>query len=103
MEKSLYYKEEPKFDNDYKIVKKELYSEGINCFPTKEEAIRHYKKAFQVAADKHSQIMNAIEKIKEEIIDFRFDYYMKGDTYGIYEEGSYIGIIVERYEFKFLL
>lgn len=47
--------------------------------------------------------MNAIEKIKEEIIDFRFDYYMKGDTYGIYEEGSYIGIIVERYEFKFLL
>ena len=84
--KKTYYRVEPKFDNDYKVVKKELY-----------------KKAYQVAADKHSQIMNAIEKIKEEIIDFRFDYYMEGDTYGIYEDGSYIGITVERYEFKFLL
>lgn len=103
MEKSLYYKVEPKFDDDYKVVKKELYGKGVNCFSTEEEAVRHYKKAYQVAADKHSQIMNAIEKIKEEIIDFRFEYYMEGDTYGIYEDGSYIGITVERYEFKFLL
>ena len=97
--KKTYYRVEPKFDNDYKVVKKELYNKGINCFLTEEDAVRHYKKAYQVAADKHSQIMNAIEKIN----DFRFDYYMEGDTYGIYEDGSYIGITVERYEFKFLL
>lgn len=103
MERVLYYRVEPKFNNDYNVVKKELYRKGINCFLTENEAVNHYKKAYKIAEDKQIQIMNAIEKIKKEIIDFRFDYYMEGDTFGIYEDGAYLSINVEGYKFKFLL
>lgn len=102
MEKTLYYKVEPRFDGRYKIKELKLYRKGVNCFPTKEDALKHYRKAYKTAVNKYNQVMDAIAKIKEEIVDFRFDYYTDGDTYGIFEEGSYIEIIVENYEFRFL-
>lgn len=101
MEKVLYYRIDPKFNDNYVVIKRELYRKGINYFSTEEEAVKHYKKAYKIAIEKHSQIMEAIAEIKENIIDFKFDYYMEGDTFGIYEDGSYIGITVNGYDFKF--
>lgn len=55
-----------------------------------------------MTTDKYNQLLKAFAKIKEDMdLDFSFDYYMEGDTYGIYDEGCYISFLVNGYEFKF--
>lgn len=102
MEKQVYYKIEPKFNNDYKIVKKEAYNKGFNCFLTEKEAIKDYKKAYKKAKNKYNQIIKEINKIKNNIVYFNIDYYIKGDMYGVYDDGLYIKINIDGYDFKFL-
>lgn len=101
MEKRLYYRAEPDINAQYTIIEREKYSQG-NWFLTKAEAKADYVKAYEIAKSKYSQLMEAFSKIKKEIVDFDIDYYMRGDTYGIYESGSYIHIAINGYNFMFL-
>lgn len=102
MEKKLYYRVEPKLNAQYEIIKREKYAQG-NWFLSEKEARADYKKAYQIAEEKHSQLMKGFAKLKEEIVDFSINDYMEGDTYGIYESGCYINITVNGYDIKFLL
>lgn len=97
-----YYRAEAKCNSDHKIVEREMYSQG-NWFLTKEEAKADFLRAYEIAENKYNKLLSAFSKIREELdIDFCFDYYMEGDTYGIYESGCYISFRVNGYEFKFL-
>ena len=39
--------------------------------------------------------------LKQELGDFEYDFFMCGDTFGIYDCGKYISFEVNGYNFKF--
>ena len=102
-EKELYYRYEHKTENSDTFVLKEkmLYGAGLNCFKNKEDATKHFKNAEEIAQEKYSKIMDGIEKLKDLVGDFSYNYFMSGDTYGIEEDGLYISFEVNGYNFTF--
>lgn len=103
MEKKLYYQYKNKSvgGNEFVLVEKWLYGAGINCFLTKEEAKAHFLEAIKIASKKYDKIMKGIDKLKESLGDFTFDYYMCGDTYGIDSDGMYLTFEVNGYIFRY--
>lgn len=101
MEKKKYYRYENENDNNFILKEKLLYGANRNCFISKEEAKTHFEKANKIALVKYENIMNGINELKELLGDFSYDYFMCGDTHGIYSDGMYIQFEVNGYEFKF--
>ena len=66
-----------------------LYGANKNCFISKEEAKTHFEEANKIALEKYENIIDGINKLKESLGDFSYDYFMCGDTYGIYSDGIY--------------
>jgi hypothetical protein len=66
-----------------------------------EEADAHFNNALALAQKKYEKIMNGINKLKESLGEFSYDYFMEGDTYGIYDDGLFITFEVNGYVFKF--
>lgn len=97
-----YYRAEPMYNTRYEIKELMRLGRSTNCFSTREEAEADFLKAQQIALSKYNQVLEGLDALRERLVAFHFDYYMKGDTYGIYEDGSYIGFTVNNYEFKFL-
>lgn len=103
MEYKKYYRVQPTFDTDYKIEELNLIGRNKNCFLSKKEAEKDFFKAQKIAIKKINQVLEGLQQLRKDLeIDFDFDYYMEGDLYGIYEDGLYISIPVNGYEFKFL-
>lgn len=102
-EKKLFYRYESKTTgkNDFAIVEKMLYGAHRNCFLTKEEATTHFEDSYKTALDRYEKIIEGIEKLKESLGDFSYSYFFHGDTHGIYEDGMYIEISVNDYDFQF--
>lgn len=102
-EKTLFYKYENKATgrNKFTIAEKMLYGANINCFTTKEAATSHFEKSYKVALDRYEKIIDGMQKLKESLGDFSYDYFFHGDTHGIYEDGLYIEISVNDYDFQF--
>lgn len=102
-EKMLFYRYESKTtgNNDFSITEKMLYAANRNCFLTKEEATTHFEESYKTALERYEKIIDGIEKLKESLGDFSYDYFFLGDTHGIYEDGLYIEIIVNDYVFQF--
>lgn len=103
-EKKKYYRYENESDGSNEFVLKErmLYSGYRNCFLTKEEAKEHFDEAYKIALDKYEKIMEGIRELRNTLGYFSYDYYINGDTYGIYSEGMYLEFEVNGYNFKFL-
>jgi hypothetical protein len=103
METKLFYKYENKSDgkNNFVMKEKALHYANRNCFNSPEEATKHYKNAYKIALKKYNNIMDGLRKLKEINGDFSFEYFMNGDTHGIYEDGLYISIEVDGYNFEF--
>lgn len=103
MEKKKYYKYENETpgDNNFILKEKLLYGAGKNCFPSEEEAKTHFEKANEIALAKYENIMNGINELKKSLGDFSYEYFMCGDTHGIYSDGMYISFEVNGYEFNF--
>lgn len=98
-----YYRVVPLYNSNYKIEELKLYGPSRNCFLSKDEAEIDFLKAQKIALHKYSRVLEGLDRVRKELdIDFYFDYYMEGDTYGIYEDGCYIGLTVNDYNFKFL-
>lgn len=105
MEKKKYYRYENQSEgsNNFILKEKLLYGANRNCFVLKEESKTHFEEAYKIALVKYENIMNSINKLKELLGDFSYDYFMCGDTYGIYSDGMYIQFEVNGYNFKFPL
>lgn len=98
-----YYRVKPLYNSDYKIEELKLYGRGCNCFLTREEAETDFLEAQKIALSKYGKVLEGFEILRKKLdIEFFFDYFMEGDTYGIYEDGCYIGFSVNDYDFKFL-
>lgn len=98
-----YYRAIPLYGSNYKIEELNLYGRNQNCFLSREEAEDDFLKSQEIALSKYSQILDGLETLREKLcVDFHFDYYMEGDTHGIYEEGGYIAFTINGYNFKFL-
>lgn len=102
MEKKKYYRCVPTKQRSYIIEELLLNGAHRNCFLSKEEAVRHFEMAEKIAIEKYNSIIDGINKLKESLGNFYFDYYMEGDTYGIYESGLFIAFEVNGYLFEFL-
>lgn len=102
-EKKVFYRYERKTfgRNDFRIQENMLYVAHINCFVTKEEATDHYEASYKIASEKYEKIIQGIQKLKETLGDFSYEYFIEGDTHGIYEEGLYMEIMVNGYSFQF--
>ena len=102
-EKILFYRYENKTTgkNNFAITEKMLYGANKNCFLTKEEATTHFEESYKIALDRYEKIIDGMEKLKESIGDFSYSYFLDGDTHGIYEDGLYIEISVNDYDFHF--
>lgn len=102
-EKLLFYRYENDAigKNDFSIKKRTFYAVNKNCFLTKEEATTHFEESYKIALGKYEKIIEGIEKLKESLGDFSYDYFLLGDTYGIYDDGLYIEINVNGYDFEF--
>jgi len=103
MEKKKYYKYEHKSEDssDFILKEKLLYGANRNCFTSKEEAKTHFDEANKIALVKYENIMDGINKLKESLGDFSYEYFMCGDTHGIYADGMYIQFEVNGYDFNF--
>ncbi|MDF2879543.1 MAG: hypothetical protein K0R54_100 [Clostridiaceae bacterium] len=103
MEKKKYYRfeNESEDSNNFILKEKLLYGANRNCFISKEEAKTHFEDANKIALEKYKNIMNGINKLKESLGDFSYDYFMCGDTYGIESDGMYIHFEVNGYDFQF--
>lgn len=103
MEKKKYYRfeNESEGSNNFILKEKFLYGANKNCFTSKEEAETHFKEAYKIALEKYENIVNGINKLKESLGDFSYDYFMCGDTYGIDSDGMYIEFEVNGYNFMF--
>lgn len=103
MEKKIYYRfeNESEDSNNFIIKEKLLYGANRNCFTSKEEAKTHFEEANKIALEKYENIMNGINKLRESLGDFSYDYFMCGDTHGIYSDGLYIRFEVNGYDFQF--
>lgn len=98
-----YYRVKPLYNSDYKVEELKLYGPGRNCFLSGEEAEDNFLKTQKIALSKYEQVLEGLETLRGKLgIKFFFDYYMKGDTHGIYEDGGYIGFSINDYDFKFL-
>lgn len=102
-EKKLFYRYENEVTgrNKFTIAEKMLYGANRNCFLTKEEATTHFEESYKVALDRYEKIIEGIQKLKESLGDFSYSYFFHGDTYGIHEDGLYIEISVNGYDFQF--
>lgn len=102
-ERTLFYRYENKSTgkNNFAITEKMLYGANRNCFLTKEEATAHFEGSYKIALDRYEKIIEGIQKLKESLGDFSYNYFFHGDTYGIYEDGLYIEISVNGYDFQF--
>lgn len=87
--------------NDFILRERLSYGPSKNCFKTKEEARFHFDNAKKIALKKYENILEGLKKIKESLGDFSYEYYILGDTYGIYDEGMYISFEVNGYDFEF--
>lgn len=103
MEKKIYYRFENSSmgDNNFVVKEKMLYGAGKNCFTSKDEATAHFEEAYKIALEKYENIIDGIIKLKELLGDFSYDYFMDGDTHGIYSDGMYIRFEVNGYDFQF--
>lgn len=103
LELKKYYRAVPLFGYDYKIEEIEAYGPPCNGFLSGKEAKADFLEAQKLALSKHNQILKGLESLRKKLdVDFRFDYFMAGDTYGIDECGYYIGLSVNTYDFKFV-
>lgn len=100
----LLYKIEPKFCDDFEVKEKKCRRVLTGWFVTKEAAKADYDEKFKIALNKLHKLLSLFEEIREKYeIDFKFGSYYEGDTYGIYEDGEYIEINVDKhYTFRFL-
>lgn len=87
--------------NNFECKEIMLYAAWVNCFPTKEKATAHFEEAYKIALEKYKQIKEGIQKIKDTVGNFSYTYFMEGDTHGIDDEGMYILITVNDYDFEF--
>lgn len=100
-----YYRVIPLYDSNYKIEKLQLYgcNRNRNCFLSEEEAKVDFLKAQEIALSKYNQILEGLEELKKKLnINFYFDYFMEGDTFGIDKDGMCINISINGYDFEFL-
>ena len=103
LEVKKYYRAVPLFGSDYKIEEINAYGTPHNGFLSKKEAKADFLKAQKLAVSQYNQILKGLKSLRKKLdVDFRFDYFVEGDTYGIYEDGSYIGFPINGYDFKFL-
>lgn len=102
MEKKKYYRCVPTKQRTCIIQELLLNRAYRNCFLSKEEAVSHFEMAEKIALEKYNNILDGMNKLKESLGNFYFDYYMEGDAYGIYESGLYIAFEVNGYSFEFL-
>lgn len=72
-----------------------------NWFLTKEEATAHFEESHKIALDRYEKVLWGIKKLKESLWDFSYNYFFLGDTYGIDDDGLYIEINVNGYDFQF--
>lgn len=102
-EKVLFYRYENKStgENNFVITERMLYSANRNCFLTKEEANTHFEESYKTALGRYEKIVDGMKKLKESLGDFSYSYFFHGDTHGIYEDGLYIEISVNGYDFQF--
>mgnify|MGYP001003740391 FL=1 len=100
-EKLLFYRYENDAigKNEFSIKEKKTFDK--NWFLTKEEATAHFEEAYKIALDRYEKIIEGIEKLKETLGDFSYEYFLLGDTNGIYDDGLFIEIVVNGYEFEF--
>lgn len=103
LDKKLFYRYENKSTgrNNFKIAEKLLYGAHKNCFLSQEDATAHFEESYNIALNRYEKILEGMEKLKESIGDFSYEYFFHGDTHGIYEDGLYIGIRVNDYDFQF--
>lgn len=103
MTKKKYYRYENQSDsrNVFVLREKLLYGKGTNCFETEAEAKAHFETAEKIAREKHNLICEGLSKLKKELGEFYFDYFLDGDTHGIYDSGLYIYFPVNGYYFRF--
>jgi len=87
--------------NKFSIKEREFYAANRNCFLTKEAATAHFEESYNTALDRYKKIIAGIEKLKESLGDFSYNYFLLGDTHGIYDEGLFIEISVNGYDFEF--
>lgn len=103
MNKIKYYRfEQESPDTNFVLKEKLLYGAGVNCFLTRDEAWVHFEEANKIAQKKYESIMEGIDNLKNSLGNFSYEYFMHGDTYGIYEDGLYIQFEVNGYDFMFL-
>jgi len=102
-EKKTYYKYENQSngENNFMLKEIQLYGAGRNCFISREEAEAHFNKAYETALDKYNHIVEGLGKLKDTLGRFSYEYFIEGDTYGIYNEGAYIEFDIDDYTFKF--
>lgn len=102
-EKVLFYRYENKTigKNNFAIAEKMLYAANRNCFLTKEDATAHFEESYKIALDRYEKIIDGMKKLKESLGDFSYSYFFDGDTQVIYEDGLYIEINVNGYDFQF--
>lgn len=102
-EKILFYRYENDTigKNEFSIKERMFYAANKNCFLTKEEATAHFEESHKIALDRYEKVLWGIKKLKESLWDFSYNYFFLGDTYGIYDDGLYIEINVNGYDFQF--
>lgn len=103
MEKKKFYRFENDSEDSNNFILKEklLYGANRNCFLSKEEAKAHFDEANKIALKKYENILEGLNILKESVGDFSYDYFMRGDTHGIYSDGMYIQFEVNGYNFQF--
>lgn len=102
MENKIYYRYVNKSeDGKNNFVLTEEKRPYKNCFPTKEEATKHFKESEKIAIKKYNKIAKEIEKIKKIVGNFSYDcdIFVYDDT-GL-ETYIYMYIDVNGYDFKF--
>lgn len=99
------YRIEPKLNDEYKVIASKKLQKPTNqrlWFSTEKKAISDYCKHYKEAMRQYNKLLKLFTDIrKKDGINFHFGYTYEGDTYGIYEEYSYIEITVGDYEFRF--
>jgi len=102
MEKRIYYTYQNQQDGVNDFILKEVNRYWTNCFATKEEATEHFNVSKKIAEDRYNKVVEGIRKLRDEIGHFDYDYFVNGDDQGIEQEGLYINIKVNGYDFEFL-